>query len=135
MTFNDKSTNSHSIQNLIVNMLLVSVCGFPLGVNNGELPTDSFSASSNKLSSEPWAARLNRVIGSGAWCSGNNAIGEYLEVDLGHKCYVTAISTQGQHGLGGNWVTEYTLLHRLDADRPSLPYKVNGTTKVQIFIL
>lgn len=110
--------------------MLVSVCGLPLGVNNGELLNDAFSASSYNVTTEPWAARLNRVVGGGAWCAANNMTGEYLEIKLAAKSYVTAISTQGKYGKDSKWVTEYTLFHRLYVDRPNVPYTVNGTTEV-----
>ena len=91
---------------------------------------DAFTASSYNVSNEPWAARLNRVLGGGAWCALNNMTEEYLEIDLGQKHYVTGISTQGKHGKDGKWVTEYTLLYKTFPNSPFIPYQVNGTTKV-----
>ena len=112
-----------------------TVCGFPLGVNSGDLTDVSFAASSFNVLHEPRAARLNRVIGGGAWCAQKNTPGEYLEIDLGQKSYVTGISTQGKHGQDRKWVTEYELYHRPDIKSAYRPYKfANGTTKVSIVI-
>lgn len=112
------------------NIFLNSVCSFPLGANNYQLGNESFSASSFNLESKPWAARLNRVVGSGAWCAENNAIGEYLEIDLVQKLRVTGIATQGEHAQRGNWVTEYTLWYRQHGNSPLAPYTASETTKV-----
>ena len=112
------------------NIFLNSVCSFPLGANNYQLGNESFSASSFNLESKPWAARLNRVVGSGAWCAENNAIGEYLEIDLVQKLHVTGIATQGEHAQRGNWVTEYTLWYRQHGNSPLAPYTASETTKV-----
>lgn len=112
------------------NIFLDSVCSFPLGANNYQLGNESFSASSFNLESKPWAARLNRVVGSGAWCAENNAIGEYLEIDLVQKLRVTGIATQGEHAQRGNWVTEYTLWYRQHGNSPLAPYTAGETTKV-----
>ena len=100
-------------------------------MNSGHLTDDLFAASSFKVLHEPGAARLNRVIGGGAWCAERNTLGEYLEIDLGQKSNVTGISTQGKHGQDGKWVTVYELHHRPDAKSAYIPYTFgNGTTKV-----
>jgi len=109
--------------------LFVSVCGFPLGVNNGELLDDLFTASSYNVNNEPWSARLNRVIGGGGWCAANNITGEYLLIDLGEKKRVTGISTQGKHGKDAKWVTEYTVSSANGLDNLQ-PYMVDGNIKV-----
>lgn len=109
--------------------IFVSVCGLPLGVNNGDLKDEAVTASSYNVTTEPWAARLNRMIGDGAWCAGNNLTGEYLQIDLGEKKKVTGISTQGKHGKDGKWVTEYTMSWA-HGSNPLLPYKVDGNIKV-----
>lgn len=106
------------------------MCGFPLGVNNGELSNDSFTASSYNVKNEPWTARLNRLIDGGGWCANSNMAGEYLDIDLREEKIVTGISTQGMHGKNGKWVTEYTLSHKIYGGDPWLPYTVDGTTKV-----
>ena len=35
------------------------------------------------------------MSGSGSWCSGSSAAGQYLQVDLGKEQVVSAIATQG----------------------------------------
>ena len=111
--------------------MFVSVCGFPLGVNNGELLNDSFTASSYNINNEPWSARLNRVIGGGGWCATNKITGEYLLIDLGEKKRVTGISTQGKHGKDTKWVTEYTVSSAIGLNNLR-PYMVDGKIKVGV---
>ena len=102
-------------------------------MNNGEVPDDAFNASSYNLATEPWAARLNRLIGDGAWCAANNLAGEYLLVDLGEKKKVTGISTQGKHGKDGKWIKEYTMSWA-HGNNALLPYTVNGSIKVRCIL-
>ncbi len=97
-----------------------------MGVNNGDLLEEAFTASSYNVSTEPWAARLNR---DGAWCAENNLTGEYLQIDLGEKEMVTGVSTQGKHGKDGKWVTEYTMSWA-HGNNPMLPYMDDGNIKV-----
>lgn len=99
-------------------------------MNNRELSNDSFTASSYVVNTEPWNARLNRLIGSGSWCADNNKTGEYLEIDLVDRKILTGISTQGKHDKDGKWVTGYTLNYWDNGGLPFQPYTVNGTTKV-----
>lgn len=98
-------------------------------MNNGELSDEAFTASSYNATTEPWSARLNRLIGDGAWCAENNLTGEYLQIDLGEKKMVTGISTQGKHGKEKKWVTEYTMSWARGSN-PLLPYRVDGDIKV-----
>lgn len=116
-------------------MCLFTVCGFPLGVNSGELKNNSFTASSSIVTYEPWSGRLNRVAGGGAWCASSNKEGEYLEINLGKIVHVTGLSTQGKHGQDGKWVSEYHLYYRPSSDYSYVPYKLpNGTIKVSSFL-
>lgn len=104
-------------------------------MNSGELMNGSFAASSFNVDHEPWAARLNRVVGAGAWCAASNKSGEYLEIDLGQESHVTGISIQGKHGQDKKWVTEYALYTRPGISGAYLPYtNPNGTTRVTMVI-
>ena len=84
----------------------LSSCSRPLGLQNGDLPDSSLSASSVYSSSvEARLARLNSSEGGGAWCPSSvltNTSREWLEVDLGREMMVTGIITQGRwdRGLG-----------------------------------
>ena len=126
-----KTYDKASRLNLIhIFICLTIVCGFPLGVNNGELLSDSFTASSYGMSNEPWNARLNRLIGNGSWCAEKNITGEYLQIDLKHSKMLTGISTQGKHDKDGKWVTEYSLYYWEKEGLTPQPQTVNGSTKV-----
>ncbi|XP_022785986.1 uncharacterized protein LOC111326285 [Stylophora pistillata] len=106
------------------------VCGFPLGVNDGELSNDSFTASSYGVGNEPRNARLNRLIGNGSWCAEKNLTGEYLQIALKDSKMITGISTQGIHHKDGKWVTEYALYYRDKEGSTFQPYTVDRFTKV-----
>lgn len=71
--------------------MFVLVCGFFLGVNNGELLNELFIVSSYNVNNEFWSVWLNCVISVGGWCVVNNIIGEYLFIDLGKKKRVIGI--------------------------------------------
>jgi hypothetical protein len=64
----------------------------------------------------PWFARAyarEENPSEGAWCAGVNAVGEFLQVDLGRDYTVTAVATQGRAGFD-QWVTSFSLLFSRD---------------------
>ncbi|XP_067031048.1 lactadherin-like [Acropora muricata] len=106
----------------------------PLGMENGEIPNEAVKASSYFRSRTiPWRARLNNMetIGfAGAWCTLQNAIGEYLQIDLGKKRVVNKIATQGRPWTTDiQWVTSYKLLFSSDEANWN-EYQNNGVVKV-----
>ena len=106
----------------------------PLGMENGEIPNEAVKASSYFRSRTiPWQARLNNMetIGyTGAWCTLQNAIGEYLQIDLGKKRVVNKIATQGRPWTTDiQWVTSYKLLFSSDEANWN-EYQNKGVVKV-----
>ncbi|XP_078381198.1 retinoschisin-like [Oculina patagonica] len=85
-------------------------CKAPLGMDEGSIPDDAISASSQWDSNHgPSNARLYRLkIGqkSGAWCSKENDKSQWIQVDLREMFKVTKIATQGRQD-SAQWVTQY----------------------------
>ena len=74
--------------------------------------------------SSPRFARLNN--GQSAWCTFKRT---YLQIDLGKRYKVTAISTQGGTHLN-RWVKRYRLF--FDVGNIKLVYSESGSQKVRI---
>ncbi|XP_071806159.1 retinoschisin-like [Asterias amurensis] len=97
----------------------IKVCGFfeKLGLEDGSIPDESLSASSNwerqggyKGVSTPGGGRLNKIPPDsstiGAWQPSVADTNQWIQVDFGNPIYVTGVLTQGrwQHV---QWVTKY----------------------------
>ncbi|KAI8498064.1 hypothetical protein Bbelb_240080 [Branchiostoma belcheri] len=83
-------------------------------MESGTIPDDSITASSTwGVAHEAYRGRLNGVAGGGAWVVGTNAIGEWLQVDLGEMETVTGTIIQGCYSLY-QWVTSYKLQYSID---------------------
>ncbi|XP_071786324.1 retinoschisin-like isoform X2 [Asterias amurensis] len=85
-----------------------------LGLEDGSIPDESLSASSNYISSHsstPAGGRLNKLPGEsaiGGWHPSVADTNQWIEVDLGNSTYVTGVLTQGRSGgPAGQWVTMY----------------------------
>ncbi|XP_044163282.1 retinoschisin-like [Acropora millepora] len=101
----------------------------PLGMESREIPNEAVKASSSWGSGlEPWQARLNNIGRSGSWSAHKNAIGEYLQIDLGKERVVNKIATQGRAS-ANQWVTSYNLLFSSDGANWN-EYQNNGVVKV-----
>ncbi|XP_067022555.1 lactadherin-like [Acropora muricata] len=104
----------------------------PLGMENREIPNEAVNASSSHGSGlEPWQARLNNIQKSGStgsWSARQNAIGQYLQIDLGKERVVNKIATQGRPSYD-QWVTSYKLLFSSDGAKWN-EYQNNGVVKV-----
>ena len=104
----------------------------PLGMNKREIPNEAVKASSSwGLAHEPWQARLNNIKTSGStgsWSTRPNAIGQYLQIDLGKERVVNKIATQGRPSVD-QWVTSYKLLFSSDGANWN-EYQNNGVVKV-----
>ena len=95
-----------------------------------EIPNEAVKASSSWGSGlEPWQARLNNIGRSGSWSAHKNAIGEYLQIDLGKERVVNKIATQGRAS-ANQWVTSYNLLFSSDGANWN-EYQNNGVVKVK----
>ena len=106
----------------------------PLGMENREIPNEAVKASSSwGQKFKPWHARLNNIPtqeSSGHWASGSNAIGQYLQIDLGKERVVNKIATQGKPStVLFQWVTSYKLLFSSDGANWN-EYQNNGVVKV-----
>ena len=106
----------------------------PLGMENREIPNGAVAASSSwGLEHEPWQARLNNIARSGStgsWSSRLNAIGQYLQIDLGKERVVNKIATQGRPStVYFQWVTSYKLLFSSDGANWN-EYQNNSVVKV-----
>uniref|UniRef100_A0A7S0EBI6 F5/8 type C domain-containing protein n=1 Tax=Hanusia phi TaxID=3032 RepID=A0A7S0EBI6_9CRYP len=102
----------------------LTLLGDSLGMESGEIKDEQISASS-VWDSQGWPpeqcgarlARLNRVDGmTGCWLAAEPSADQWLEVDLGGKCELTGIATQGRghtrDGIFEQWVTAYELMTR-----------------------
>ena len=84
-----------------------------LGLEDGSIPDESLSASSNwelNFFSIAAGGRLNKIpTGSyiGAWCPSVADTNQWIQVDLGNPTYVTGVLTQGRYGKFAQWVTTY----------------------------
>ncbi|EDO30238.1 predicted protein [Nematostella vectensis] len=66
----------------------------PLGMESGEIPDPSVTASSywyNRSDHAPWLARLHGTRPVGSWSSQYNKKGEYLQVDVGRVVHLTMV--------------------------------------------
>lgn len=92
-------------------------CNTPLGMETGSISDAQISASSewnNMVGAE--RARLNgiKIKGKlGAWRSGNNRSGQWLQVDLVKYTTVTGLATQGRSD-SSQWVTKYRMQYSDD---------------------
>ena len=104
----------------------------PLGMENNKIPNGAVTASSYHASRhEPWQARLNNIRRSGStgsWSTRPNAIGQYLQIDLGKERVVNKIATQGRPS-ADQWVTSYKLLFSSDGAKWN-EYQNDGVVKV-----
>ncbi|KAM4663036.1 coagulation factor VIII isoform 2-T2 [Discoglossus pictus] len=77
----------------------ISSCSLPLGLEKGDLPPQSFSASSHLYSVFsswlPSLARLNLQGRVNAWRPQVDASSEWIQLDLGHRMKVTGLMIQG----------------------------------------
>ncbi|XP_071801471.1 retinoschisin-like [Asterias amurensis] len=94
----------------------VEACGDieKLGLEDGSIPDESLSASSNwedKDKSTAAGGRLNKkppyTLIIGAWCPMRGDTNQWIQVDLGNPTYVTGVLTQGRNGGSAQWVTKY----------------------------
>ena len=82
-----------------------------VGVKNDyKIPNSSMTASSWKPGYYPYAARLDKSIGSGSWCAANNKEGEYLQVDLGKQLTISKLAIQGD-SINSFGVTDFSIIY------------------------
>ena len=104
--------------------LLTDPCDVPLGLQDGRVTPSMLTASSmyNHYYG-PWSARLQaRNYGStrGGWIAKYNNNKQWLQIDLGTKCRVKRVATQGRYD-ANQFVKSYTVSYSLKGDK-FVPY-------------
>lgn len=88
-------------------------CFQPLGIQNGAIKNEQFSASSTKKYHYPHLARLNRNDGSRAWCAMNNDTKPWIKVTLNGTYRITKVAIQGRnHTYRGWFVTKFRVMYQ-----------------------
>uniref|UniRef100_A0A3Q3DXS9 Contactin-associated protein-like 4 n=1 Tax=Hippocampus comes TaxID=109280 RepID=A0A3Q3DXS9_HIPCM len=106
-----------------------------------KLPPSAFRSSSQLSASHaPVFAKLNKRDGAGGWSPLASKSSQWLEVDLGERTTITAVSTQGRYG-SSDWLTSYLLMfsdtghnwkqHRLEDSIGSFSGNINADSVVQ----
>uniref|UniRef100_A0A8C9ZKU4 Contactin associated protein like 3 n=1 Tax=Sander lucioperca TaxID=283035 RepID=A0A8C9ZKU4_SANLU len=113
-------------------------CFLPLVSNL--LPLSFRSSSQLSGSHGPGFAKLNRREGAGGWSPLSSDRYQWLEVDLGGRTQITAVSTQGRYG-SSDWLTAYLLMfsdtghnwkqHRQEDSIGAFPGNSNADSVVQ----
>ncbi|XP_033117245.1 uncharacterized protein LOC117117144, partial [Anneissia japonica] len=92
-------------------------CFDPLGVEDGTIPSDQLTASSQyRTDLRPDRGRLNTVIeGSlrGSWTALNQNQNQWIQADFGSSKFITGVITQGRSD-GNQWVTSYKVDYSVD---------------------
>ncbi|XP_031572472.1 lactadherin-like [Actinia tenebrosa] len=91
----------------------------PLGMEDKRIPDSSISASSEYGKGTYLAknGRLRSKCNKCVWAAEENKVGEFLQVDLGHKMVLTKVQTQGNVWMKDQkdeWVTEYYIAYSQD---------------------
>ncbi|XP_077985570.1 EGF-like repeat and discoidin I-like domain-containing protein 3 [Glandiceps talaboti] len=105
----------------------------PVGIETGQIANSQMTASSTYSPQtsgyQPERGRLNLAkSGAHSWCSGQNAAGQWLQVDLVQPRKVTKVATQGR-GDADQWVTSYKLNYG-DGSSWKTVTEANGNAKV-----
>ena len=83
-----------------------SACTDPLGVENGDIPNENFTASARVSGYDAHNARLN---GATIWAASGSILSPWIQVDIGHM-NVSGLLTQGDGGespVGSyDWITK-----------------------------
>ena len=100
-------------------------------MQSGEIADSQLSASNYSVNFEPWRGRLNRW--TGAWCTTEETLNQFLQIDLRDIKTVTHIATQGYFERA--WVKSYSLEYSADGEQ-WLEYKeAEGHKRVRTTIL
>ncbi|KAL9983324.1 hypothetical protein ACROYT_G005476 [Oculina patagonica] len=96
-------------------------CDEDLGMENSKIPSLSINASSYLGEGyEPWNARYNRHHGSGAWCARDNALGEFIQVQLTRVHVISRVALQRKEKTSPSdavekaWVTKFVVSYSED---------------------
>lgn len=121
---------------------LLPGCLDSLGMQNGQIPDSSITASSYyRARSAPRRARLHMALPdsvtgfTGGWCQYRRSFKyyEWLQVDFGFVASVGKVATQGKQEFDF-WVTRYFLVYRRVATSGLYLYRQNGNVKVLVLL-
>ncbi|XP_033109289.1 lactadherin-like, partial [Anneissia japonica] len=94
------------------------LCIDPFGVEDGTIPDEQLSASSEySFWSRVQRGRLNTKedrLGAGAWCTKTKDQYQWIQVDLGKLHKVHGVITQGRNKCCLEWVTSYEIFYSVD---------------------
>ena len=112
-----------------------SGCDEDLGMESSIVSNSSINASSHLGEGyEPWNARHNRHHGKGAWCAGQKAKDEFIQVQFTRIHVIARISLQRKEKtspgdtVGKAWVTKFVLAYSDDGVSWSEYSDGNGVT-------
>uniref|UniRef100_A0AAY4CC66 Discoidin domain-containing receptor 2 n=1 Tax=Denticeps clupeoides TaxID=299321 RepID=A0AAY4CC66_9TELE len=112
------------VYKIILDICVVGVCRFPLGMSGGQIQDEDISASSQW--SDSTAAKYGRLDfedGDGAWCpvitDEPDSLKEFLQIDLRSLHFITLVGTQGRHagGIGNEFAQMYKITYSRDGSR------------------
>ncbi|XP_033118233.1 lactadherin-like isoform X2 [Anneissia japonica] len=107
------------ISSLYTSLVISEFCTDPLGIEDGTIPDEQLSASSEwHLRSGAHRGRLNNIAneyGYGAWSSLTSDQYQWIQVNLGKLQEVCGVITQGRIG-HYQWVTSYEILYSVDGN-------------------
>lgn len=90
------------------------MCSAPLGLESGNITDERMIASSSNSGT---TAAMGRLLGASSWCSSQQKVDEYLQVNFAEPFLVSYVATQGGASAGTNcFVTSYGLVHRDTGD-------------------
>ena len=120
-------------------ILLLAPCVSPvkLGLENGFIPDDNITASTNWVggdTSTPAGGRLNKpdqgVLTVGAWAPARSDTNQWIQVDLGKPTYVSGVIMQGRED-NSQRVTKYKVMYE-PPSQASLVDVQNKTGETQV---
>lgn len=85
-----------------------------LGMENGNIPDSSITASSVYSSYRADQGRLYNQGTYGSWLAGANNYHQWFQVEFGNWTKITRVCTQGRRN-AGHWVTKYKLAYGYDS--------------------
>lgn len=92
----------------------------PLGLEDGKIPDESITASSELDEGHPAkCARLNTKADGdlkGAWAAKDNDENQWLQINLGQCCRVAMVATQGESGESTSHVKSFSLMFSRDGE-------------------
>ncbi|XP_033117579.1 uncharacterized protein LOC117117396 [Anneissia japonica] len=129
------TTNSDASLSVIQSILKFSSesCVGPLGVEDGTIPSEQLTASSELNSffgPDNWRLNTASTPGQfGAWSAAVYDQNQWIQADLGSLLMVTGATTQGRDG-SGQWVTSYKVHYSFDGENFKTILNASGQAAV-----